>query len=193
MAEKSGSVEDRALIKSPVGFFSEGTDCSERLKFKVDGRRPSNYCRMSQSKSYTSKTGEVPCGDKDLYAFLTDIRNFKEVMPASMLSEWKATPDKCSFRVEKAGKVTVSLKEALPHTRVSYTAENLFTGNLSLQVIIESLTSHSSKVYVTADMNMNPFFRMLIGESAPQYLDRLIDMIVNYDGYDKIRGYSQSL
>jgi len=148
---------------------------------------------MSQSKSYTSKTGEVPCGDRDLYAFLTDLRNFREVVPDNMLSDWKATPDKCSFRVDKAGRVTVTLKEALPHTKVSYTAENLFTGNLSLQVIIESLTSHSSKVYVTTDMNMNPLVRMLVGEAVPQYLDRLIDMIVNYGGYDNIRGYSQSL
>ena len=148
---------------------------------------------MSQSKSYTSKTGEVPCGDRDLYAFLTDLRNFREVVPDNMLSDWKATPDKCSFRVDKAGRVTVTLKEALPHTKVSYTAENLFTGNLSLQVIIESLTSQSSKVYVTTDMNMNPLVRMLVGEAVPQYLDRLIDMIVNYGGYDNIRGYSQSL
>jgi carbon monoxide dehydrogenase subunit G len=148
---------------------------------------------MSPSKSYTSKTGEVPCGDSDLYAFLTDIRNFKEVMPASMLSDWKATTDKCSFRLDKAGRVSVSLKEALPHTMVSYTAENLFTGNLSLQVIIEPLTSHSSKLYITTDINMNPFVRMFIGEAIPQYLDKLIDMIENYKGYDKIRGYSQSL
>ncbi|MFZ0472968.1 MAG: hypothetical protein WAL94_10150 [Bacteroidales bacterium] len=148
---------------------------------------------MSQSKSYTSKTGEVPCGDRDLYAFLTDVRNFREVVPDNMLSDWKATSDKCSFRVDKAGRVTVTLKEALPHSMVSYTAENFFTGNLLLQVIIESLTSHSSKVYVTTDMNMNPFVRMLIGEAAPQYLDILIDIIVNYGGYDKIRGYSQSL
>ena len=135
----------------------------------------------------------MPCGDRDLYAFLTDVRNFKEVVPDNMLSDWKATSDKCSFRVDKAGRVNVSLKEALPHSMVSYTAENLFTGNLSLQVFIESLTSHSSKVYVTTAVNMNPFVRMLIGEAAPQYLDRLIDMIVNYEGYDKIRGYSQSL
>jgi hypothetical protein len=148
---------------------------------------------MSQSKSYTSKTGEVPCGDRDLYAFLTDVRNFREVVPDNMLSDWKATSDKCSFRVDKAGRVTVTLKEALPHSMVSYTVENFITGNLLLQVIIESLTSHSSKVYVTTDMNMNPFVRMLIGEAAQQYLDILIDMIVNYGGYDKIRGYSQSL
>ena len=44
-----------------------------------------------------------------------------------------------------------------------------------------------------ADLNMNPLIRMLIGDAAPQYLDKLIDMIEKYDGYDKIRGYSQSL
>jgi len=148
---------------------------------------------MSTSRSYKSRTGEVPCGDKDLYAFLTDIRNFTEVMPPGMLSDWKATTDKCSFRIDKAGKVTVTLKEALPHTLVSYTADNLFIGNLSLHVVIEALTNQSSKIYITADLNMNPFARMLVGESAPQYLDKLIDMIENYNGYDKIRGYSQSL
>lgn len=135
----------------------------------------------------------MPCGDKDLYAFLTDLRNFKEILPSGMLSDWKAATDKCSFKVDKAGKVNLRLKEALPHTKVSYAAENLFMGNLSLQVVIEALTSHSSRLYVIADLNMNPLVRMLIGESAQQYLDRLIDMIENYNGYDKIRGYSQSL
>lgn len=148
---------------------------------------------MSQTKSYKSRTGQVPCGDRDLYAFLTDIRNFKEVLPSDMLSDWKATADKCSFRIERAGRVNVSLKEALPHTMVSYTAENLFTGNLSLKVVIESLTANSSRLYVTSDLNMNPLVRMFIGDAAPQYLDKLIDMIEKYDGYDKIRGYSQSL
>jgi hypothetical protein len=48
-------------------------------------------------------------------------------------------------------------------------------------------------VYVTVDINMNPLVSMLIRDDAPQYLDRMIDMIENYKGYDRIRGYSQSL
>lgn len=148
---------------------------------------------MNHTKSYKSRTGQVPCGDRDLYSFLTDIRNFKEVLPSDMLSDWRATADQCSFRIDRAGRVNVSLNEALPHTMVSYTAENLFTGNLLLQVIIEALTPDSSKLYVTSDLNMNPLVRMFIGDAAPQYLDKLIDMIEKYDGYDKIRGYSQSL
>jgi hypothetical protein len=148
---------------------------------------------MNSSKTYKSRTGEVPCGDRDLYAFLTDIRNIREIIPSGILSDWKATTDKCSFRIDKAGKVSVSLKEALPHTMVSYTAENLFTGNMALQVFIESLTPVRSKIYVMTGLGMNPFIRMLIGDAAPQYLDKLIDMVERYEGYDRIRGYSQSL
>lgn len=148
---------------------------------------------MSHSTTYTSRTGEVPCGDMDLYAFLTDIRNFKVIIPDSMISAWDASADKCSFRVDKAGKVTLRLGEALPHSMVSFEAENLFTGKVQVQIMIEYITNVRSKFYITSTVNLNPFVRMLIGDAAPQYLDRLIDEIENYKGYDKIRGYNQSL
>ncbi len=134
----------------------------------------------------------MPCGDRDLYAFLTDIRNFKDILSEDIVSEWVSSADKCSFRVEKAGRVTVSLLEALPHSEVSYAAENLLTGNLVLKISIEHVTNLSSKLYITADVNMNPLARMIIGGAVPQYLDRLIDIIEHYQGYDNIRGYSQS-
>jgi hypothetical protein len=148
---------------------------------------------MSHTTSYTSRTGEVPCGDKDLYAFLTDVRNLKGILPEDMISGWDASVNKCTFRVEKAGRVTVRLVEALPYSMVSYAAENLFTGNLGVHVVMEYVTSSRSKFHITADVNMNPLVRMLVGDAAPQYLDRLIDIIEHYDGFDRIRGYNQSL
>lgn len=148
---------------------------------------------MSTSTTYKSRTGEVPCGDMDLYEFLTDIRNFRGIIPDGVISQWDASADKCSFRVEKAGKVTLSLGEALPHSMVSYKAENLFTGKILIQVAIEYITNVRSKFYITLTVNFNPFVKMLIGDAAPQYLDRMIDEIENYKGYDKIRGCNQSL
>jgi hypothetical protein len=148
---------------------------------------------MSPAESYTSRRGEVPCGDGDLYAFLTDMRNFRDVIPAgSMFSDWEATEDSCSFKIEKTGRITVSLAEALPHSMVTYTAETFFTGRVTVQVMIEYLTNNRSEFYITTSLNMNPFMKMLVGDSASRYLDNLIDAIENYDGYDKIRGCNQS-
>ncbi|MGB8358918.1 MAG: hypothetical protein WCD55_09935 [Bacteroidales bacterium] len=148
---------------------------------------------MSQSTTYTSRTGEIPCGDMDLYAFLTDLRNFRELLPYEIKSEWKASADKCSFRVEKAGRVTVRLGEALPHSMVSYEAESLFTGKVLVQIKIEYITNVRSKFYIISTIKLNPFVKMIIGDAAPKYLDILIDEIENYKGYDKIRGCNQSL
>jgi hypothetical protein len=148
---------------------------------------------MSPAETYTSRKGEVPCGDRDLYSFLTDMRNFRDVLPEeSIITDWEATEDSCSFKVEKTGKITVSLNEALPHSMISYKAETFLTGSVNVQVMIEYLTNNRSVIYIVTSLNMNPIVKMLIGNSAALYLDNLIDAIENYGGYDKIRGCNQS-
>jgi hypothetical protein len=148
---------------------------------------------MSAMTSYSSRKGEVPVGDDDLYAFLTDMRNFKPVIPNGLLDEWQATADRCSFKIDRVGKVSASLSEALPHSIITYNAETLFTGKIAVQVVIEPLSRNRSSFYITAGLNMNPLMRMLVGDSAGTYLGKLIDAIESYGGYDKIRGCSRPL
>ena len=148
---------------------------------------------MGNLISYTSRKGEVPCGDSDFYAFLTDMRNFRNVLPGGVLTEWEATEDNCSFKVENTGRVKASLEEALPHSVISYNAETLFTGKISVQVFIEYISKNRSSFYITAGINMNPFIKMLVGDSAGSYLDRVVDAVEAYGGFDSIRGCSQSL
>lgn len=133
------------------------------------------------------------CGDKDLYAFLTDMRNLKTVVPDGLMTDWEATADHCSFKVEKAGKITASLAEALPHSMIRYDAETFMTGRMTVQVIIENISNSRSSFHLAAAVNMNPIMKMLVGDSAGRYLDSLIDAIESYNGFDQVRGYSQSL
>ncbi|MBE0677271.1 MAG: hypothetical protein IH592_00765 [Bacteroidales bacterium] len=148
---------------------------------------------MSPLRTYTSRRGEVPCGDADLYAFLTDMRNLQTVVPDGLLTDWQATEDHCSFKIEKAGRITVSLSEALPHSMITYDAETFLTGKMSIQVSIEYISGMRSAFHITAGVNMNPILKMMVGDSAGRYLDSLIDAIEAYSGYDKVRGCNQSL
>ncbi|MFN2314243.1 MAG: hypothetical protein ABR531_07275 [Bacteroidales bacterium] len=143
--------------------------------------------------TYTSRRGEVPCGDSDLYAFLTDIRNLKTVVPDGLLTDWEATDDHCSFKIEQAGRISVSLSEALPHSMITYDAETFVTGKMSIQVTIEYISGMRSAFHITAGVKMNPILKMMVGDSAGRYLDSLIDAIEAYGGYDKVRGCNQSL
>jgi hypothetical protein len=151
-------------------------------------------CAMSPFETYTSRKGEVPCGDRDLYAFLTDMRNFKTVLQSEdIISNWEATQDKCSFKIEKAGKISITRGEALAHSMITYIAETFFTDTISIKVMIEYITNSRSVLYITAGLNMTPLVKMFIGDSAGMYMNNIIDAIVSYDGFGKIRGCNQSL
>jgi len=135
----------------------------------------------------------VPCGDSDLYAFLTDMRNLTAVVPEGLIKDWEATEDRCSFRLDTTGRISVSLSEALPHSLIAYNAETFLTGKVTLQVTIEYISGTRSAFNITAGVNMNPIMKMMVGDSAGRYLDSLIDAIESYNGFDKIRGYNRSL
>jgi len=147
---------------------------------------------MSPMTTFTSRKGEVPCGDSDLYAFLTDMRNFQTVLPSGSVTDWEATEDRCSFKTDGAGRITVALSEALPHSEISYEAESFLTGKVKVRITIEFISGMRSAVRVDTGLNMNPLLRMLIGDSAGRYLEMLMDIIESYDGYDRVRGCNQS-
>ncbi len=147
---------------------------------------------MSPMTTFTSRRGEVPCGDGDLYAFLTDMRNFRSVIPDGEVADWEATEDRCSFKTDSTGRITVSLSEAMPHTEITYDAESFLTGRVKIRVTIEFISNMRSAIRIDTSLNMNPILRMLIGDSAGRYLGILMDMIESYEGYDRVRGCNQA-
>ncbi|MCB0800249.1 MAG: hypothetical protein H6545_02700 [Bacteroidales bacterium] len=142
--------------------------------------------------TYTSRRGEVPCGDGDLYAFLTDMRNFGSVIPGGTVTEWEATEDRCSFKADGVGRITASLSEALPHSMITYEAESFLTGKVKVRVNIEYISNMRSAVRIDTGLNMNPLMKMIIGDAAGRYLEQLMDMVESYGGYDRVRGCNQS-
>lgn len=86
----------------------------------------------------------------------------------------------------------MALTEALPHSEISYEAESFLTGRVKVRIAIEFISGERSAVRLDAGLEMNPLLRMLIGDSAERYLNMLMDIVESYDGYDSIRGCSQS-
>ncbi len=135
----------------------------------------------------------MPLKDSDLYAFLTDMRNFRSLIPDGMAENWQATEERCSFRSDKTGTIRVTLDEAMPHTMIAYEAESLLTGKAVIRVSIEHINDVRSAIQIDTGLNMNPFMRMVLGDAVEKYLGTLMDMIESYDGYDRIRGFSHSV
>ena len=147
---------------------------------------------MSKETTYNSRSVTVACGAEDLYAFLTDMRNFETIIPGGKITEWEADEMRCSFRIDHAGKFTASLSEALPYSGIEYLAETFITGKVTAHVDIETVDAARSKISLSVSAHLNPFVKMAVGDAAERYLDMIITAMENYDGYDRIRGDIQS-
>lgn len=142
---------------------------------------------------YTSRSGKAACNDRDLFAFMKDMRNFGTLIPEGSVTEWQASEEKCSFRIEKAGKVTAELSGARPCSTIDYVAETFITGKVSVTLNIESDGAEQSLVNLTVSASLNPFVKLAVGDKAVLFLNKIISAVEKYDGYGKIRGYSRSL
>ncbi len=147
---------------------------------------------MSKSSTFTSRKGIVKCSEKDLYYFLTDVRNFKAFIPDGDVTEWQATEGLCSFKVDKLGKVAVKLIEAMPYTLVSYETESFFTGKVSASINFKNLSDDKTEISLSVELNNSPLVKMIIGDAPEKYLERVISAIEGFKDFDKIRGYTQS-
>ncbi len=68
---------------------------------------------MSPVTTFISRRVEVPCGDRDLYAFMTDMNNLHAVLPSGSVTGWEATEERCSFETDRAGRITVTRASAV--------------------------------------------------------------------------------
>jgi len=148
---------------------------------------------MSKATTYISRSGIAACNDQDLFAFMKDMRNFGTLIPEGAVTEWHASEDKCSFRIEKAGKVKAELSGARPFSGIDYVAETYLTGKVSVTLNIEPDSTEQSRVTLTVSAFLNPFVKLAVGDKAVMFLNEFISAVENFDGYGKIRGYSRSL
>ena len=66
---------------------------------------------MDDLSYFESRSGMLTCNAEELFAFVTDIRNFGQFIPDGTITSWHAERELCSFSVSMVGTVTVRLAE----------------------------------------------------------------------------------
>ena len=141
---------------------------------------------MGNYSEFISRKGTAKCNDERFFRFITDLRNFDRFVSGN-LSDWQADASHCSFSVSPVGKVNVELISAVPSSKVVFSGETGLAGKVSLNVLIEPIDTMHSGVTLTVGIDLSPFLRIIIGQAIEDYLERLMQALEEYEGYDLIR------
>lgn len=121
---------------------------------------------------YESKDVLLNADRNSVYVFLSDFRNFNELIP-SQVKDWEATADFCSFKAEGAGQVRLKYKsKSIDLIEIQPDMNLPVSGEITLFV---KLSDKLPKTMATVGANVSipPMFSMML--SRP--LKNLLEMI----------------
>jgi ribosome-associated toxin RatA of RatAB toxin-antitoxin module len=78
---------------------------------------------MTNQSTFESRSGKLTCNAEEVFAFVTDIRNFERFIPKGTINNWIAEKEWCSFSVSMLGTVTVRLAEKKEYNKVVFTGD----------------------------------------------------------------------
>jgi hypothetical protein len=142
---------------------------------------------MSELSYFESSHGKVSCSAEEFFAFVTDIRNFEQFIPANTISNFKADKEQCSFSVSMLGTVSVRLEEKEPYSKVVFSGDALKKNDFLLTVKIADGNNGLSDVQVILSADLNPMMKMVAVKPIRQFLEMLVHEMENFRGWKETK------
>lgn len=143
---------------------------------------------MADISHFESRSGEVTSSAEDIFAFVTDLRNFERFVPLGTVSNWKAEQESCSFSVAMIGMVSIVLAEKVMNNKVVYNGDALNKNDFSLVLHISGNDKNPAEVKIHLSADLNPMMKMMAAKPIAQFLEMLISEMEKFREWKDIRG-----
>jgi hypothetical protein len=142
---------------------------------------------MADISNFESRTGKITCSAEELFAFVTDIRNFERFVPQETISNLRAEKESCSFSVAMLGTVSFRLSEKVKFKKVVFNGDALKKNDFELVLAISEISGISSGVKISLNAELNPMLRMMATKPIGQFLEMLIVEMEKFRGWKDVR------
>ncbi|MDR1866389.1 MAG: SRPBCC family protein [Bacteroidales bacterium] len=126
-----------------------------------------------------SKVGELNQMVKCVYSFLSDCENFRPLAVSEKIKDWQSDCDSCSFSVDGVGRLVFRIVERVQEELVKFTIENPQAENVFLWVQLKNVSLNGTRIKLTAKLDINPMFKLLISKPLKQALDKIVETLEN--------------
>lgn len=129
----------------------------------------------------------MTCNAEEIFAFVTDIRNFERFIPVGIISNWIAEKETCSFSVSMLGTVSVRLAEKERYIKVVFSGDALKKNDFLLTLNIKDNVTDHAEVMILLSAELNPMMKMMAGKPIEQFLERLINEMESFRDWKSAR------
>ena len=129
-----------------------------------------------------SKIGKTVSNDQQVYAFISNFHNFKDLLPENRVTGWEASEDRCSFNVEPLGRTGLQIIEKRPYSLVKIASLPEFSSyQFSIWIQLKHVSEQDTKVKITIEPHVNKMILPMIKGPVKKFADGLIDKIETFE------------
>lgn len=143
---------------------------------------------MSNPSIFESRYGKVSCSAREVFEFVTDIRNFEQFVPKNSIDSWSAEKDSCHFTVPMLGTVTVRLSEKTEFAKVVFDGDALKKNDFFLTLNIYDNLKEPADINVVLSADLNPMMKMVAVKPIDQFLEMLVSEMEKFRGWKETKG-----
>lgn len=123
-----------------------------------------------------SKKGVINRPSKEVYTYLMDMNNFKNLLPADKISNWVSDEKSCSFKIQGATTISFIIESSVEPNLIHLISgdESPFAFNLDIHLVEENGTTKGYQVF-SADINM--FMKMMVEKPLQNLFDFIVDRL----------------
>ncbi|MCH2198809.1 MAG: hypothetical protein MK081_08490 [Flavobacteriales bacterium] len=123
-----------------------------------------------------SKKVELTSSPQEVFDFVQDLTNLKELLPQDKISDWSGEVDRCSFKV--AGAYTIGLKKSSVEApnRIVLESEAPSPVKFDLNIAIAE-TENGTRAGMVSNLDVNPFMKMMVEKPLRNLFDYIADRL----------------
>lgn len=141
---------------------------------------------MDNFTTYESRIGKIGSGSKEIYSFVTDMRNFNRFLPEHTIDNWEASVDECSFEVSPVGTARIKIVNKDPHNTVKYAGSGLNNTEFYLWIQLKEIEGNDTRVKLTIKADLSTGLKLIASKPIKEFLDKLVKGMEEFDDWGNI-------
>jgi hypothetical protein len=128
-----------------------------------------------------SRIGKSASSDRQIYAFITNFHNFRDLLPADRVSAWEASEDRCSFNVDPLGRTGLMIVEKVPFKLVKMISDPDYSSyQFTIWIQIKKVSENDTRLKITVEPEVNRMLLPMIRGPLKKFADGLIDRMEGF-------------
>ena len=128
-----------------------------------------------------SKIGKKSEKDENIYNFLINFDNFKNLVPADKVKDWESDETSCSFTVDPLGKTGFQIIDKEPYKLIKLTSKDQTQYSFNFWIQLKAISDNQTAIKLTMDVELNPMMAMMAKGPVKKFLDTLVERMEQID------------